>query len=117
MMSVGGGGFGGSGLEYPSETLQLWGGKLESKPIATPAAPSVARDDGSGRHEYAIIAVGAQGARTDASPKVIAKGLATLEWGSVRGADSYVIVRDGREIAGPLRVEGQLKSWTDRTGK
>ena len=28
MMSIGGGGFGGGGLPYPSEVLQLWGGGL-----------------------------------------------------------------------------------------
>ena len=33
---------------------------------------------------------------------------------SAPGADSYVIVRDGKEIAGPLRIEGARKEWTDK---
>src|SRR5919112_566355 len=33
MMSVGGGGYGGGGLPYPSEVLQLWGGSLRQEPI------------------------------------------------------------------------------------
>jgi hypothetical protein len=44
---------------------------------------------------------------------VKADGIATLRWDSAVGADAYVIVRDGREIAGPLRVEGSQKMWTD----
>src|SRR5262245_45522507 len=86
MMSLGGGGYGGGGLPYPAQTLQLWGGSLESKPIAAPTAPTVVRDDGSGRHEYAIVAVGAQGLRTKPSPPARANGLATLQWNSVPGA-------------------------------
>ena len=45
MMSVGGGGYGGGGLPYPSEVLQLWGGTIQQAPIPTPAAP----DRGQGR--------------------------------------------------------------------
>jgi hypothetical protein len=40
--------------------------------------------------------------------------LAELRWESAAGADAYVIVRDGQEIAGPLRIEGSNKQWTDR---
>jgi hypothetical protein len=43
-----------------------------------------------------------------------AKGFARLEWDSATGADAYVIVRDGKPIAGPLRVEGAQKAWTDQ---
>ena len=39
--------------------------------------------------------------------------LATLNWDSVTGADAYIILRDGQKTAGPLRVEGSNKSWTD----
>ncbi len=116
MMSIGGGGFGGGGLPYPSEVLQVWGGKIEQKAIDTPAAPVVVRDDGSGGHTYAIVGVGPQGQRTAASPSSQAGGFATLRWDSARGADAYVIVRDGKEVAGPLRVEGSQKVWTD-TGR
>src|SRR5262245_60126358 len=54
MMSIGGGGYGGGGLPYPSEVLQLWGGKIDQAPPATPTAPAVVNDDGSGEHQYAI---------------------------------------------------------------
>ena len=47
---------------------------------------------------------------------VRAGGLATLRWDSVPGTDSYVVVRDGVELAGPLRLEGSRKEWTDRVG-
>jgi hypothetical protein len=113
MMSIGGGGFGGGGLPTPKDVLQLWGGSLREEPLATPAAPRVAKDDGSGEHRYALIAVGPQGRHTAASAEARAKGLAELHWGSVPGADAYIVVRDGKEIAGPLRVEGAEKIWKD----
>lgn len=113
-MSLGGGGYGGSGLPYPSEVLQIWGGELRQSPLATPAAPTVAVADGSGPHEYAIVTIGAQGRRSDPSPAAEAEGRATLRWDSVPGADAYVVVRDGAEITGPLHIEGALKEWTDK---
>ena len=33
MMSLGGGGYGGGGLPFPSEVLQLWGGKMQATPF------------------------------------------------------------------------------------
>src|SRR5262245_4647042 len=45
MMSVGGGGYGGGGLPYPSEVLQLWGGAMQQAPMPVPAAPVIVRDD------------------------------------------------------------------------
>jgi hypothetical protein len=113
MMSIGGGGYGGGGLPAPGEVLQLWGGELRQAPIRTPSSPVVVSDDGSGEHQYAVVAVGVQGRRTPASPPAKAKGLAKLRWDSVPGADAYVVVRDGREIAGPFRLEGSNKEWTD----
>lgn len=112
-MSLGGGGFGGGGLPYPEDVLELWGGKLAEKQMSTPAPPTVFKNDGSGEHSYALIAVGPSGIRTKASMPVKAAGLATLRWDSVAGADAYIIVRDGKEIAGPLRVEGSQKEWKD----
>jgi hypothetical protein len=113
MMSIGGGGYGGGGLPAPSNVLQLWGGKLREEAIATPAEPTILADDGSGEHKCAIIAVGPQGHRTAASAAAKAAGLAKLRWDSVAGGDAYIVVRDGQEIAGPLRVEGSQKEWTD----
>lgn len=113
-MSLGGGGYGGGGLPYPNEVLQLWGGELRQAEIPTPAVPTVVSDDGSGEHQYAIIAIGVQGRRTAASRSVKSKGFAKLSWDSVNGADAYVIVRDGKEIAGPLRIEGSRKEWADK---
>lgn len=113
MMSIGGGGYGGGGLPYPSEVLQLWGGMMQQNPIATAAAPKVVKHDGSGEHQYALIAVGPQARRAPPSPTVRAGGFATLRWESVTGADSFIVVRDGKEI-GPLRIEGAEKIWTDK---
>jgi len=117
MMSIGGGGYGGGGLPYPNKVLQLWGGEMHHAPVSTPAAPTVVSDDGSGEHEYAIVAVGVQGQRTAVSPVTKARGLAKLRWDSVAGGDAYVIVRDGKEIAGPLRIEGAQKQWADMARK
>lgn len=117
MMSLGGGGYGGGGLPYPREVLQLWGGEMRQAKIATPEAPVVLSDDASGVHQYAIVAVGVQGLRTPASKATQAKGRAKLRWDSVVGADTYVVVRDGKEITGPLRIEGSQKTWTDRSSR
>jgi hypothetical protein len=113
-MSLGGGGYGGGGLPYPGDVLELWGGEVREMPIGAPTAPKIVNDDGSGAHEYAIIAVGVQGKRTAASPLAKAAGLARLRWDSVNGADAYVVVRDGKEVAGPLRIEGSQKEWVDQ---
>ena len=113
MMSVGGGGFGGGGLPYPSEVLQLWGGRLDQNPVPRPPAPTVEKDDRSGIRRYAVVAVGPQGLRSEPSPVVEAQGLATLAWDGTPGADAFVILRDGDEAAGPIRIEGARKVWTD----
>src|SRR5262245_45908009 len=112
-MSLGGGGFGGGGLPAPAEALELWGGKLHENPLRVPGAPTIVKHDGSGAHRYAIVAVGVQGGRTAPSDAVQAAGLATLRWDSVPGADAYIILRDGKPIAGPLRVEGSQKTFAD----
>ena len=115
MMSIGGGGYGGGGLPYPAEVLQLWGGEMTKTAVPTPDPPTILSDDGSGEHQYAIIAVAAQGRRTAASRPTKAGGLAKLRWDSVPGGDSYIVVRDGKELAGPMRIEGSRKEWTDKT--
>lgn len=115
MMSLGGGGYGGGGLPYPGEVLQLWGGEMKQVTIPVPSSPVILSDDGSGEHEYAIVGVGVQGRRTPASRPTKAAGLAKLRWDSVPGADAYLILRDGKQIAGPLRIEGSQKEWTDKS--
>ncbi len=112
-MSLGGGGFGGGGLPLPKRVLELWGGGIENHGLRSPAAPRVENDDGTGPHEYAIIAVDAEGNRAEQSPSVKARGLAKLAWESVAGADAYVVVRDGRELGSPMRIEGAEKIWQD----
>ena len=69
--------------------------------------------DGAWR-QMAIIGVSVQGRRTAASSTTKSAGLARLRWDSVAGADAYVVVRDGKEVAGPLRIEGANKGWTDK---
>lgn len=114
-MSLGGGGYGGGGLPYPGSVLELWGGGIVEHALATPDAPKVLKDDGTGAHEYAVMATSPQNERTPASPFTTAKGRAQLQWDSVPGADAYVVVRDGQEITQPLRIEGSQKVWTDET--
>lgn len=113
MMSVGGGGFGGVGLPYPKEILELWGGGALSHALVEPDAPKILHHDGSGKRTYSLIAVAASGKRSAPSLGAVADGLASLRWDSVRGADAYIILRDGKEISGPLRIEGAQKEWTD----
>jgi hypothetical protein len=117
MMSLGGGGYGGGGLPYPNEVLQLWGGEMRKAELAIPKAPTVLQHDGSGEHHYALIALGTQGKRTAVSGATKAGGLAKLRWDSVVGVDAYIVVRDGKEITGPLRIEGSNKEWTDKVAK
>lgn len=113
-MSLGGGGFGGGGLPYPSEVLELWGGSIREAPLPTPGPPRVVSDDGSGKRTYALIAVGPQGKRSPPSKPVAANGIAALRWDSVPGADAYIVLRDGREITEPIRKEGSEKQWKDQ---
>ena len=112
-MSIGGGGYGGGGLPYAADGLELWGAELKQHDLRRPKPPRSVSDDGSGAHSYAIIAIGPFGTRTEPSAAVKVQGYATLEWDSVAGADSYVVLRDGREMAKPLRIEGSAKRWTD----
>lgn len=114
MMSVGGGGYGGGGLPYPSKVLQLWGGEMQARPVDVPSAPRLLSDDASGEHTYALIAVAPDGTRSALSKSTAANGLAELEWNSATGADAYIIVRDGQELPGLLRIEGSNKHWTDK---
>jgi len=116
-MSLGGGGFGGGGLPPAREVLELWGGTIVEHELTAPGAPTVLKHDGSGEHTYAIFAVGVQGDRRPASPPVTAGGLATLRWDSVPGADAYLILRDRRDLIGPVRIEGSQKVWTDTPEK
>lgn len=115
MMSIGGGGYGGGGLPYASEVLQVWGGSMKAHPLPKPTAPRLVNDDSSGRHHYSIIAIGPQGDRSELSEPLSTNGQATLEWDSVAGADAYVVVRDGKEITESLRIEGSNKRWTDKS--
>jgi hypothetical protein len=55
-----------------------------------------------------------QGRRTAASEPTKTGGLARLRWDSVPGGDAYIVLRDGKEIAGPLRIEGSQKEWSDK---
>ena len=112
-MSVGGGGYGGGGLPYATSGLDVWGGRVSEHDLARPTAPRIVGDDKSSAHRYAIVAASPWGQRTAESPVVDAKGRAKLEWDSVAGADVYFVIRDGREIAGPLRIEGSNKVWQD----
>ncbi|MFO0947556.1 MAG: hypothetical protein U1D30_16800 [Planctomycetota bacterium] len=112
-MSLGGGGFGGGGLPFPENVLHLWGGGIATTEINTPQAPRIVKQDGTGAHDYAIVAVDAVGNRSKPGPIIKSLGRAQLAWDSIPGADAYVIFRDGKEVAGPLRIEGSEKVWTD----
>lgn len=116
-MSLGGGGFGGGGLPAPDEVLHLWGGGMKQSSLSVPAPPTVVSNDGSGAHQYALIAVGPQGERSGSSAEVNSKGLATLEWDSLAGADAYLVIRDGQAVTDPVRIEGSRKRWVDDGGK
>ncbi|MEZ6191017.1 MAG: hypothetical protein R3C45_06955 [Phycisphaerales bacterium] len=113
LVSIGGGGYGGSGLPFPSKGLDLWGVRVTEHALQRPERPRVIEDDATGEHHYAIVAIGPQGDRTDASQPVKANGLATPVRDGVAGADSYMIMRNGNDIDGPVRIEGASKRWVD----
>ncbi len=113
-MSLGGGGYGGSGLPYASQVLDLWGGRLEQHALRSPDAPQVLQDDGSGQHRYALMAIDPEGNRSSPSTAITAGGRASLRWNSVPGADAYLVLRDGEVVTEPLRIEGSQKEWSDR---
>ena len=102
MMSLGGGGYGDGGLPYPSEVLQLWGGEMQAATIPVPQSPEIIADDGTGEHRYSVVGVGPQGTRTNPAPIAKARGLATLRWDSVPGANAYIVLLEGAE-----------KEWAD----
>jgi hypothetical protein len=87
---------------------------VKTTPLPVPAPPAIVGHDNSGAHEYALVAVGVQGQRSAASRIAKSGGLARLQWDSVPGADSYIVLRDGKEIPGLLRIEGSQKNWTDK---
>lgn len=114
MMSIGGGGYGGGGLPPPGETLQIWGGRIEAHALGPPSQPPiVVSDDGSGDRTYSLKSVGAQGEISTASPEAKAHGRAKLHWDNVPGADGYIVVRDGKDLTKPIRIEGSVKEWVD----
>jgi len=112
-LTLRGGGYGGGGLPEPRQILELWGGRLVEHPLAVPDAPQLVRDDGSGRHHYAVQAIAATGIHSQTSPAVITEGLAELAFDSVPGADAYQVLRDGQPKGGPVRIEGSRKVWKD----
>ena len=114
-MSLGGGGYGGGGLPYPAEVLQLWGGALAASGDPDPGRADRGQGRRLGRAPTTRSSPSARraAARPPRAPSR-AGGLATLRWDSVPGADAYVVVRDGKEVAGPLRIEGSQKEWTDK---
>ena len=86
---------------------------MEVNPVATPNAPSVLSDDGTGPRSYSLVAIGPQGQRSNASPPVVSHGYATLSWSSTPGADAYLVLRDDHIVTSPLRIEGSTKQWSD----
>jgi len=111
--SIGGGGYGGGGLPTASDVLHLWGGALVQQEVLPPERPTVVSQTGGAEHAYALVAVGPQGRRSAPSPPAVSQGLATIAWDSVPGADAYVVLRDGVNASGIIRVEGARKRWTD----
>ena len=115
MMSVGGGGYGGGGLPYPSEVLQLWGGVIAGGDDSHPGGA----DRGQGRRLARAPVCDHRGRRSGSSheslPGQPVPGTRDTSVGQRPGADSYLVVRDGKELGGPIRIEGSRKEWTDRS--
>ena len=74
------------------------------------------KDDGSGEHRYAHHRRRPAGPAHGRLPPSRAEGSGDAPVGQRPGADAYVVVRDGKELAGPLRLEGSQKEWTDKAG-
>jgi len=117
MMSLGGGGYGGSGLIEPRDVLELWGGGMRQHELPAPAAPAAVEVDGTGAHVYTLMAIGPQGGRSAESPPLKTQGRALLKWDSVPGGDSYQVLCDGKPVGPPVRIEGTEKRWRDPSMK
>lgn len=113
MMSLGGGGYGGSGLIEPREVLEVWGGQVRQHELPVPRPPTAVEQDATGPHTYALIAVGPQGVRSAPSAVLKTTGRAVLRWDSVPGADAYEVWCDGEPVGPPVRIEGAEKRWRD----
>ena len=113
-MSIGGGGYGGGGLPSPADGLELWA-TIRQHDLRDPPAPRVIMDDRSGPHTYAIVAFGPFGKRSAASTAVRTQGLATLEWDSVVGADSYLVFRASRNCR--TAANRKRREAMDRSGE
>ena len=113
MMSIGGGGYGGGGLPYPRRCCNC--GAERSRAIPSPH-PRAARGPRRrlGQAKLRDDRDRPQGQRTPKSPAVVAGGYATLQFEGPAGADAFLVLRDDRVVAGPLRIEGSQKQWTDK---
>lgn len=112
-MSVGGGGFGGGGLPYPENGIDVWGGALVEHAVKDAPKLNLIDSRQGEPHKYQILAVDTRGITSSASPILESVGVAKLSWESVPGADGYIIVRDGRKYTDILRIEGATKIWQD----
>ena len=117
MMSLGGGGYGGGGLPYPSEVLQLWGGAIAAGDDPHPGGADRGQGRRLGRAPTMRSSPSARRAVARPPPPPAGPGAWRRSAGTAcPGADAYIVVRDGKERAGPLRMEGSRKEWTDRSG-
>jgi len=123
-VSMGGGGYGSEGLPAPAYGLHVFGGGMRMQAVPSPEAPrlSVVGQGGSRRYTYQVVAVDSQGHETPPGPAATILGPETLgeagaihlEWDRCAGAESYLVLRDGRRLEGAVYVEGNVKTYTDR---
>jgi hypothetical protein len=122
-MSLGGGGFGGSGLPVPSYGFHLFGGGLRVQAVSVPGPPKLTVVGAAADQQYAyqIIARDSKGNETPAGAASVIDGPAALtadnyirvEWDQCPGAETYFILRNGRRLDLVFRGEGTRKTLHD----
>ena len=116
MMSVGGGGYGGGGLPYPVRGAAALGRRDAAGDDPDPGGADRGQGRRLGRRTSTRSSRSAPRAVARQPPRPAGPGDSRHFGGTAsRAADAYLVVRDGKELGGPIRIEGSRKEWTDRS--
>jgi hypothetical protein len=123
-MALGGGGFGGNGLPAPAHGFHLFGGGMRIQAVRPPEQPRaevIGNGDGE-QYVYQIVACDSKGHESEPSVATVVRGprvlgqdeFIRLRWNQCVGAETYLILRNGRRLNLAFRGEGTVKSFDDK---